>query len=118
LSSLSGGQQQRVNLIITILRRPSLLILDEVATGLDAEVYGKVIDFIENYTSNPDVTLILISHKYSEIKKLTDRTILVKDGIISKSLATKTLTKVKFEDFTHEDLISSKETIDREMFKD
>ena len=57
--NLSGGQRQRVALCLAILRRPSLLILDEATNALDHHTATAVVD----YLSDLDIKLIMVTHQ-------------------------------------------------------
>ncbi len=65
-SSLSGGQKQRVAIARALIHGRSILLVDEGTSALDA----KNADIVEkSLLSNPDLTLILISHHLSEERK-------------------------------------------------
>lgn len=72
---LSGGQRQRIALARSLIRKPSLLIMDEATTGLDAESEKLVLESVENLKGK--TTVIMISHN-PEIKKLADKVIELK----------------------------------------
>eukprot|EP01122_Echinamoeba_exundans_P012001 TRINITY_DN4932_c0_g1_i1.p1 TRINITY_DN4932_c0_g1~~TRINITY_DN4932_c0_g1_i1.p1 ORF type:complete len:653 (+),score=125.83 TRINITY_DN4932_c0_g1_i1:219-1961(+) len=61
---LSGGQRQRVALARVILRRPSVLVLDEATSHLDSENERLIQDAIENLDST---TKIIIAHRLSTV---------------------------------------------------
>lgn len=65
-SSLSGGQKQRVAIARALIHNRSILLVDEGTSALDQ----KNADIVEeSLLSNPDLTLILISHHLSEERK-------------------------------------------------
>ncbi len=84
--SLSGGQKQRLNVLLTLIKKPKLLILDEVSTGLDIEAVEEIKKFILNYVEENDVNLILVSHNIKEIADMADRIIALKDGVVFKDV--------------------------------
>ncbi len=91
--SLSGGQKQRLNVLITLIKNPKLLILDEVSTGLDIEAVEEIKSYILNYLTKYDATLILVSHNIKEIADMTDRVIALKDGVVYRDVLIKDLRK-------------------------
>lgn len=86
---LSGGQQQRLNILLAIINNPKLLILDEVGTGLDVESRTKIKSYIKSYIDEYKATLLLVSHNADEVMELTDRVIVVHNGLIYKDLLLK-----------------------------
>jgi ATP-binding cassette subfamily B protein len=79
---LSGGQRQRVAIARAILKNPSILILDEATSSLDAGSERLVQDALEKLMENR--TTIVIAHRLSTIRKV-DRILVIKDGQIAES---------------------------------
>lgn len=72
-NQLSGGEAQRINVMLTILKKPKLLIADEPTSSLDstnAEIVGRM---ISNICREKNIALIYISHNIGEVITLTDR---------------------------------------------
>jgi putative phosphonate transport system ATP-binding protein len=80
--NFSGGMQQRVQISKALANNPSLLLLDEVTTGLDLSVQAKVLDLIRTIRAKYGVSMLLVSHDLSVIRMLADRTIVMLDGRI------------------------------------
>lgn len=80
---LSGGEKQRICLARVILKKPQILILDESTSALDKETEEQIQGSIEHMINQLKCTLIIISHKYNDLKSCSN-CILIKDGIISK----------------------------------
>lgn len=79
LDKLSGGQQQKVQLGVTIMNNPDLLILDEPTKGFDPVNRRLLMNIIESHQKR-GATVIFVSHDMSEVERLCNRIVLLKDG--------------------------------------
>jgi len=70
---LSGGMQQRVIIAMSLATDPSLLILDEPTTGLDATVEAEVLDLIAELQERHRTAVLFISHNLGVIRKMCSR---------------------------------------------
>ena len=75
---LSGGQRQRIGLARAIYKNSDILILDESTTGLDVNTEKKIYN---NLFSKEKLTLIIITHKVSNIGP-DDNVIILENGRI------------------------------------
>ncbi|MCW4050449.1 MAG: ABC transporter ATP-binding protein [Candidatus Bathyarchaeota archaeon] len=80
--SLSGGEQQRVSLARALLLDPEVLLLDEPTSNLDPANISVITRVIEEESKLR--TIVVSTHDYSQIRKLTKRTIHLEEGIITE----------------------------------
>jgi polar amino acid transport system ATP-binding protein len=78
---LSGGQQQRVAIARSLAMQPKVLLFDEVTSALDPELTGEVLAVIEDL-ARQGMTMILVTHEMGFARRVANRTIFMKDGII------------------------------------
>ncbi len=70
--NVSGGEKQRIGLARILLRRPDLLILDEVTSALNEEMRDKIVQRIIKYKEKYNLTIIAISHN-SDFEKFSNK---------------------------------------------
>ncbi|GGK41247.1 MULTISPECIES: sulfate/molybdate ABC transporter ATP-binding protein [Flavobacteriaceae] len=80
--TLSGGQKQRVALARALVQKPSILMLDEPLSALDAEIRFKLQQYILAVHKEYNLTTLLISHDISEILRMSDKVLELEHGKI------------------------------------
>jgi molybdate transport system ATP-binding protein len=93
--TLSGGQKQRVSLCRALMKRPEILLLDEPFSSLDLEMRLNLQNEILKLHKEFNITTIMISHDLSEIYKLANRIIELKNGTIISDLSKENLVNNK-----------------------
>ena len=99
-NEVSGGQLQRLNIIRTLLAQPDILICDEITSNLDVIAEQKVIDFLLKSEIDIPQTMIVISHDLSVLQRLTNRIIVLKDGLIVDDFKTNELFDSERNEYT------------------
>ena len=79
---LSSGQKNRVSLAKSLINKPKLLFLDEPTASLDPDIGDFVRNYIENYKRKNELTILLASHNMSEVERLCDKIVMMKEGSI------------------------------------
>ncbi len=77
---LSGGQQRRVALAGVLAMRPSTLILDEPAAGLDPAARRELLALVRRLHTELNATIVLISHNMDDLAQLCDRILVLNKG--------------------------------------
>lgn len=80
IKNLSGGQKQRISIAKELIRNKSIIIADEIDTGLDCGVARSLIQTLSEVTHNKNKTTIVISHNLSNIEMYDNVVVLVKDS--------------------------------------
>ena len=92
-AQLSGGQKQRVGIARALAPNPKVILADEPTSALDPITTRSVLGFLQDINARFNVTIVIVTHEMSVIRKLCHRTALlhlgkllevaeVKDGVI------------------------------------
>ncbi len=81
---LSGGQQQRVGLARALAYEPSVLLLDEPLSNLDAKLREEMRFEIKEIQSRFNITAVYVTHDQSEALALSDRVAVMNAGVIEQ----------------------------------
>ncbi|MBT3851546.1 MAG: ATP-binding cassette domain-containing protein, partial [Gammaproteobacteria bacterium] len=83
-AELSGGQRQRVALARAIVREPTVFLMDEPLSNLDAKLRVSTRAQIKNLQNKLRVTTIYVTHDQVEAMTLADRVVVMKAGVIQQ----------------------------------
>lgn len=83
-AKMSGGQQQRVALARALAIRPSVLLLDEPLSNLDAKLREEMQLELRTIQRTVGTTTILVTHDQSEAMALSDRVVVMNQGKIEQ----------------------------------
>lgn len=81
---LSGGQRQRVSLARAIVGKPSLLLMDEPLSALDAELRISMRKEIQDIHFHTGATIVYVTHDQGEAMAMADRIIVMRNGQIEQ----------------------------------
>ena len=79
---LSAGQKTRVALAKALLNKPDLLLLDEPTASLDPDTADWVRSWFQSYQRATGATIVLASHNMTEVERMCDQVLIMKQGRI------------------------------------
>jgi len=82
VGSLSPGQRQKLAILLAIGFEPELLILDEPAAALDPVARANFLDLLLQIIQDEGRTIIISSHILSDVEKVIDHVVIMKEGRI------------------------------------
>ncbi|MDO5059850.1 MAG: methionine ABC transporter ATP-binding protein [Neisseria sp.] len=79
-SQLSGGQKQRVGIARALAPSPSVMLADEPTSALDPATTRSVLECLEDINKRFNVTIVIVTHEMSVLRRLCDRAALLHEG--------------------------------------
>ena len=79
-SQLSGGQKQRVGIARALAPQPQVILADEPTSALDPATTRSVLKCLEDINRRFNVTIVIVTHEMSVIRRLCDRAALLDKG--------------------------------------
>lgn len=83
-NQLSGGQQQRVAIARALLLKPSVLLLDEPFSALDAKIRQQMRDELKRIQEELNITVVFVTHDQEEAMALSHRIVVMNKGVIEQ----------------------------------
>ena len=84
-NQMSGGQQQRIALARALVGKPSLLLLDEPLSNLDAKLRESMPFEIKAIQKKMGITVVYVTHDQAEAMAMSDRIFLINRGVVQQS---------------------------------
>ncbi|MEZ5583319.1 MAG: molybdenum ABC transporter ATP-binding protein [Candidatus Competibacteraceae bacterium] len=81
-ANLSGGERQRVAIGRALLTQPELLLMDEPLASLDRFSKEDILPYLERLHDSLSIPLLYVSHDLTEVERLADYLVLLKEGRI------------------------------------
>ena len=97
---ISGGQKQRVMIVMALACGPKLLIADEPTTALDITVQKEIVEILKSLQKTENLSILFISHDLKLVSKITDRLLIIKNGVIIERGNNKSIFKAPESDYT------------------
>jgi len=79
-AQLSGGQKQRVGISRALAPKPQVILADEPTSALDPATTRSVLECLEDINKRFNVTIVIVTHEMSVIRRLCDRAALLDKG--------------------------------------
>lgn len=94
--TLSGGEKQRVAIAMAFANDPRVILADEPTGNIDSITSEKIMKIFEDFIAEyPEKAVVIVTHNPT-LRKIADRTLIIKDGQIIRELGKQDATKSDF----------------------
>jgi peptide/nickel transport system ATP-binding protein len=102
----SGGQRQRIAIARCLTMKPDVLICDESVSALDVSVQAQVLNLLQDLQDEYGLSYIFISHDLAVVKYISDRIMVMNEGVIVEIADSDEIYRAPREEYTRK-LLSS-----------
>ncbi len=96
---LSGGQRQALSLLMSTLKRPNLLLLDEHTAALDPKTSVSLMTLTDQFVTDDALTALMITHHMDDALTYGNRLLVMRNGKIIKDLNASEKAKMAIADY-------------------
>lgn len=97
---LSGGQKQRVCIARALSAHPTLLICDEIVSGLDPVNQQAVLQLLKNLQHQHQCAIVFITHDLDIVRQISDRIMVLHQGVLQEEQTTEMLFEQPAQPYT------------------
>ena len=114
--TLSGGQRQAITLLMSVLRKPKILLLDEHTAALDPKTAAQVSKLTSKFIKSGNLTSLMVTHTMKQALEMGNRIIMMHKGQIISDIPGKEKELLTVEDLLGKfDAIRKKEKLTPEL---
>ena len=96
----SGGQRQRIAIGRAVATKPEFIIADEPVSALDVTIQAQILDLILALVERHDLTMMFISHDLSVVRYISDRVVIMNQGVSVEQGSTEAVWSNPEQDYT------------------
>ncbi len=96
----SGGQRQRIGIARSIIMNPEMIIADEPISALDVSIRAQILNLIQDFRREKNMTVLFIAHDLSVVKYISDRIGVIYHGKIVEIASSNRLFELPLHPYT------------------